>query len=468
MEKVLLIDPPYRYLYGKSHAATQPYFPLGLGYIAAVLRRAGYACQLLVDLGKKDFLATVMNTIKDSSPTLIGFTAMTTNYPNAVHIAREIKKTYTIPIVIGGAHASACGAKILASENGSFDYAILGEGEDTMTELVAALRMGKKDLSSINGLVWRSGDGQVIINPPRALKEDMDSLPFPARDMVDMGLFSIHSHIKSSENAATILTSRGCPYGCVFCSAHTVSGRRYRPHSAKYVLSEMEELVNKYNVKYVFIQDDTFTFDRGRLKEICEQMIARGLRLKFGCLSRVDIMDLSMAKLLKKAGCVNVVFGIESGDEEVLKKMRKQISLKQVNTAIHACEAAGIKTLASFIIGFPFDTKETIERTIKFALTLNPTLVAFNPLVPFPGADIFDDTVHVPRDIDGWSRYLTVSVPPFSFVNGLTPEEIYGLAQRGHRRFYLRPGQMFRMVKNVHSFSEIKEMVRAGLAVLFR
>ncbi|MDD5130871.1 MAG: radical SAM protein [Candidatus Omnitrophica bacterium] len=465
MQKILLIDPPYRYLYGKSQSATEPYFPLGLGYIAAVLRRAGIDCQMLVDIGKPDFLNTVMETVKDYSPSLVGLTAMTTNYPNAVRVAETIKKAHSIPVVIGGAHASACGSKILSQEQGVFDFVIMGEGEDTMVELASAINLGQVDLSAIKGLAWRSNKGQIMKNGPRPLNEEPDSLPFPARDMVDLSFFSIHSHIGGG-NAATMLTSRGCPYRCIFCSAHTVSGRRYRQHSADYVLAEMEELVNKYKVKYIFIQDDTFTIDRGRLERICEEIRKRKLGIKFGCFSRVDIMDQKTAAMLKQAGLVNVVFGIESGDEGILKKIRKQISLKQVHTAIRSCESQGIKTLASFVIGLPFDTKETLERTIKFALSLNPTLVAFNPLVPFPGSDIFDENTHSPVDISGWSRYLTVNVPPFSFVEGLTPQEIYNLAQSGHRRFYLRPGQIWRILKTVRHISDVKEMMRAGFVIL--
>lgn len=462
--KVLLILPPYLDLYGRSKISVQPYFPLGLGYIATALKHAGNEVSLIAD-AKGTFLSSVIAAIEDFSPDIIGFSSMTTNYPNAVETAREIKKKYSIPIVIGGHHVSAYKDKIL-KEQQEFDFVVYGEGEETVVELVECLSHNIKDLSGIKGLIWRN-DKEILTNHPRPLETNLDRIPFPARELVDLSKFSVHSHVAEGKSA-TIITSRGCPFNCNFCSAHLVEGRRYRAHSVNYVLSEIEMLINKYNIRNIVIQDDTFTFDRNRVEEICREIIKRKLNFKFGCLSRVDVMDEALAGLLKRAGCNIVMFGIESGDKEVLKKMKKGATIEKARYAIQACNKVGLKSFASFVIGFPSDTGESMQRTIDFAIELKPTLVAFNPLVPFPGADIFDETIHTPATIDGWKKYLTVDVPPFSFVKGLTTEDIYKIVQRGHRQFYLRPGQIWKIITSIRSLIELKGYIKSGLAVMFR
>ena len=179
-------------------------------------------------------------------------------------------------------------------------------------------------------------------------------------------------------------------------------------------------------------------------------------------------MDESFAKLLKKAGCTNVTFGVESGSEAVLKKIKKGTTIERAKTAIQACNKVGLQTTASFVMGFPFDTEETMQQTIDFALELNPTLAAFNPLVPFPGSDIFNEHIHAPQTVDGWRKYITVDIPPFSFVKGLTPEDIYKIAQRANRRFYFRPKQLWRIIKTIRTATEFKEYVKAGFATVLR
>jgi len=464
-QSVLLIEPPYLDLYGKSKIGTKPYFPLGLGYIASSLKAAGHNVKILLHTGEPDYLKLVMESIETFTPNMIGFSAMTTNYPNAVEVARNIKIRKNIPIMIGGHHVSAYRDKILKKQD-EFDYVIYGEGEDTIVELVDCLARGQKDLSIIKGLIWRGKD-DIRNNAPRPLNANLDKIPFPARELVDLERFSTHSHIAGGRSA-TILTSRGCPFHCIFCSAHLVDGRRYREHSVEYVLSEIEELLYKYKVKYIFIQDDTFTINRKRVEEICRKIIERKLNLSFGCFSRTDIMDELMANLLQDAGCQYVVFGVESGDATVLKKIRKKASLEQTKHAIRACNKVGLKSMASFVLGFPFDNMETLQRTIDYALELSPTLVSFNPLVPFPGSEIFDEKLHEPQTVDGWKKYITVDVPPFSFVEGLTPKDIYNIAQKANRRFYLRPKQLWKIAKTVRSVNDFKEYIKSGIATILR
>ena len=461
--KVLLIEPPYLDLYGKTQAMTKPYFPLGLGYVASSLQKAGHEVKLLIPSGEHSFEQIVVNAIADFEPDIIGFSAMTTNFPRAVRLARRIKSTCHAPIMIGGHHVSAFRERILL-ENPELDFVVYGEGEDTVAELVEGLGDGSPD--HIRGLIWRK-NGEALCNPPRPLSTNLDELPFPARDLVNISDFSTHSHIAGGRSA-TILTSRGCPFGCIFCSAHVVDGKKYRPHSVDYLMAEIDELVLKYGVQYIFIQDDTFTLQKKRVLQVCDRIAGRKYRTRFGCFSRTDVMDEKIAGALKMARFDNIIFGIESGDPEVLKKIGKGTSIEKSKQAIMACNKAGLKTTASFVIGLPFDTLETIEKTMKFAFDLNPALVAFNPLVPFPGSAVFDEDIHVPETLDGWEKFITVGVPPFSFVEGVTPKQLYGLASSGHKRFYMRPTQIWRILKTIRSFTDVKEYFLSAYATLTR
>jgi radical SAM superfamily enzyme YgiQ (UPF0313 family) len=458
--KVLLIEPPYLDLYGKTEAMTKPYFPLGLGYVAASLQKAGHEVRLLLSSAGRSFYQVVMQTVADWQPEIVGFSAMTTNFPRAVHLARRIKQEHHVPIMIGGHHVSALKERILL-EHSELDFVVYGEGEDTVLELVEHIDGGS--FGHIKGLIWRDGK-EVVTNPPRPLRTDLDSLPFPARALVDMSRFSTHSHIAGGKSA-TILTSRGCPFGCIFCSAHVVDGRKYRPHGVDYVLAEIDALIGR-DVQYIFVQDDTFTLQKDRVLQICEAITQRKYPTRFGCFSRTDVMDDQLATALRRAGFENIVFGIESGDTEVLRKIGKRTTVEKSKEAIKACNKAGLKTTASFVIGLPFDTAETIRKTIDLAFELKPTLVAFNPLVPFPGAPVFDGERHTPSTIDGWEKYVTVGVPPYSFVEGYSPEALHRLASRGHRRFYMRPVQVWRILKTVRSATDLKEYFLSAYAGL--
>lgn len=459
--KVLLIEPPYLDLYGKTELMTKPYFPLGLGYVAASLQKAGHEVRLLLSSAGRSFYHVVMNTIDDWQPEIVGFSAMTTNFPRAVHLAGRIKQKHRVPIMIGGHHVSALKERILL-DHPELDFVVYGEGEDTVVELVEHLEGDGFD--HIKGLIWRD-DGKVVTNPPRPLRTDLDNIPFPARNLVDMSKFSTHSHIAGGKSA-TILTSRGCPFGCIFCSAHVVDGRKYRPHGVDYVLAEIEELIDRGNVQYIFVQDDTFTLQKDRVLQVCEAIKRRRYRTRFGCFSRTDVMDEQLATALRRAGFENIIFGIESGDPEVLRKIGKRTTVEKSKEAIGVCNRAGLKTTASFVIGLPFDTPETIRKTIDLAFELKPTLVAFNPLVPFPGAAVFDQERHTPATIDGWEKYVTVGVPPYSFVKGYSPEALHRLASRGHKRFYMRPVQIWRILNTVRSATDLKEYFLSAYAAL--
>ena len=237
--------------------------------------------------------------------------------------------------------------------------------------------------------MYRTAKGTVKTNPPRDLIKDVDSLPFPARDLVDMSRLGTHKYIDVGRVSATMISSRGCPFKCAFCSSHITMGKIYRFRSAQNVLAEIDELVGRYQVNHVAFEDDTFTLNRDRVETICRGLIQRNYDLTWYCLSRVESMDLELARLMRRAGCRLVSFGIESGNPDILQKIHKKISLPAARQAIEACYQAGLRSQCTFILGFPFDTQQTMADTLHFAQELSPTIAIFFALVPYPGTEMY-------------------------------------------------------------------------------
>ena len=376
-------------------AMTKPHFPLGLGYVAAYLRRQGHQVRLLLNLTPED----LQHQLQTFQPQLVGVSCMTPTFPQAVAICREVKKRSSAATVLGGPHVTALREEILQVQP-EIDYVVYGEGELTIDELCRMLERPVRRVSHIKGLVYRTAKGVVKANPPRDLIKDVDSLPFPARDLVDMSRLGTHKYIDVGRVSATMISSRGCPFKCAFCSSHITMGKVYRFRSAQNVLAEIDELVNRYRVNHIAFEDDTFTLNRERVETICQGLIQRNYDLTWYCLSRVESMDLELARLMRRAGCRLVSFGIESGNPDILNKIHKKISLPAARQAIEACYQAGLRSQCTFILGFPFDTQKTMADTLHFAQELSPTIAIFFALVPYPGTEMY--------------QYLPAVAPPSS------------------------------------------------------
>ncbi len=463
MSEILLIQAPYTHLYGSKYTFKR-HFPLGLGYLASYLIKNGYKVSLLIEPAESEIDKHLKGIEDGSKPRMVGISSMTSSFPNAVRIAQKVKKESDAVVVLGGNHPSVLGTEIL-KEFESIDCIVYGEGELTILELYRHILNGAKSYNGIKGLVWRS-NGEVIKNSPRELIEHMDGIPFPARDIVNMRDFSTHTYVGAAGRSATMITSRGCPFSCKFCSSHWTMGRKFRTHSIDYVHAEIEELVKRYSVRSIFFEDDYFTLRKERVHEICEKIIRNDLRLGWACLSRTDALDSGMVRLMKRAGCRTIVFGIESGTDKALKEVNKKVSLEDAKRAITLCRKEGLKTSASFIIGFPFETKEDMEKTCKFAKELSPTVAFFSCLVPYPGTSYYELLKTKPAQLDEWERFVTIA-PGYSMVEGLSSKELGKLAIKYHLRFYFRFSQIWRIL-SVSSFSELFQYLKSGLYTIKR
>lgn len=405
--RVLLIN-PQRNLQNPAKQFLSP--PLGLGYIAAYLRRNGFSVGLIDTLiegfdhiepvGKGIFQCGLSNVelesrIRAFAPDVIGISCMfTPRFHNVAAIARFAKKIDPrIRVVVGGMHVSVCPEETL--REGAIDFAVLGEGEVPFYELLKKIEAGEDNFSAIGGIAWRQG-GDVSVSCQRSLVGDLDSLPYPARDLLSLEEYfrrDIRRDALTTEQKHTsLISSRGCPYSCTFCSAITHWGRDWRKRSAHNVLAEIDQLVNQYKIRELSFEDDNLSLDSARLEEICSGIIERRLKIKWNTPNGIAVHNLSrpLIRLMKQSGCRRLNFGIESGDEEILNKvMRKNVSLDKVRQVVDWAAREGIVTLGYFVLGMPGETPQSIERTIEFAKSIRLDEIAVFIATPFPGTQLY-------------------------------------------------------------------------------
>jgi len=458
--KVLLIQPNYKriYAYVKNKDITPVHPPMGLAYLAAILEKNNIEVKILeanaYDLDHQQ----IKKVIEEYNPSIVGLTATTPLIEEVNEIANlcggEIK------VVIGGVHASSMPEDTLEKFK-RFDILVRGEGEFTLLEIALG-----KPLAKIKGIYYKKGN-KIIVNPPRELVENLDELPFPARHLLPM-----HKYFSAGAKEHPIdyiLSSRGCPYGCLFCADHLVHGKKFRYRSPESIIKEVEELI-KRGVKDFNFLDDNFTFLPSRAEKVCDLMIEKGLNKKiiWRCTNglRVDKVDLNLLKKMKKAGCYLVALGIESGNEEILKKMKKNIDLNKVRIAVNLCNKVGIETKGLFMLGNLGENKKTMQDTINFARSLNLNTATFNITTPYPHTDYWNiikqEGEIFPKNFRDYIAYGKVI-----FKHGEVNEEILlRMQKKAYRSFYMRPIIFFRAIKKVNNLKQIKIYFSAMLSFI--
>jgi anaerobic magnesium-protoporphyrin IX monomethyl ester cyclase len=384
--KVLLINPPQLFYPGSDPPAGN--LPLGLMYIAAVLDRAGYKAEILdAFMTDSSFLKVgdtlevgmpygkIREEIRRRKPDIVGIASpFTCQAENAIRVGNIVKDVDpNILTVVGGPHVTAVPVEFL-EEAKNIDVAVIGEGEHTILDIVRFCE-GTKKISGVPGIAYRQ-HGVIKQNALRPFIKDLDELPYPAYHLVDMEQYLNPKKIEYrsfKDRAISMITSRGCPFNCNFCSVHLHMGKRFRAHSVDYVMNHIEYVVNKFGVKTIFFEDDNLTFDLKRFEAICDRIIERGIRFNWETPNgiRADYLTLSLLKKMKKSGCQSVFFGIESGDQCVLDKViGKSLNLTKVVKVAKMCKDIGLSTAAFYIIGFPGETKENMLKTVELALRL--------------------------------------------------------------------------------------------------
>jgi anaerobic magnesium-protoporphyrin IX monomethyl ester cyclase len=386
MMKVLLVNPPQIFYPGSDAPAGN--LPLGLMYIAAVLDKAGYKAEILdAFMTDSSFLKVgdtievgmpygrIREEIRRRKPDIVGIAnPFSCEVENAIRVGNIVKEIDpSILTVIGGPHVTAVPVAFL-EEAKNVDIAVIGEGEYTILDIVKFFK-GHKKIREVQGIAYRKDD-TVVQNSPRPFIKDLDELPYPAYHLVDMEQYLNPKKIEYrsfKDRAISMITSRGCPFNCCFCSVHLHMGKLFRAHSANYVINHIEHVVNKYRVKTIFFEDDNLTFDLKRFEAICDKIIEKDIKINWETPNgvRPDYLTLNLLKKMKKSGCQSVFFGIESGDQSVLDNIiGKSLKLKEVTKVAKMCQDIGLKTGAFYIIGFPGEKKENMLKTVELALRL--------------------------------------------------------------------------------------------------
>src|SRR3989338_1741271 len=345
--KIALINPPYLVIYKKLNIHQEASIPLGLLYIAAVLEKAGYQVKVFDPNLHNLSLSELIGQIRLYEPELIGLTSVTPTFNAAQKISFELKRAFPgTPIVMGGPHVTSLPEDSL-NFTPEVDFVIAGEGELTIIELVKALEEKKADFSAINGVGYRN-NGKIILNPSRPVIEELDSLPYPAYHLLPIREYAPSVVYRIRGKSTFIMSSRGCPAFCTFC-ANTVTGRKLRVHSLDYFLGLLHHIIDVYGIRHFTIVDDNFIADPDRAREICKRIIKERLNITWFIFARTDhCQDLELLKIMRRAGCVYVQLGIESGNEEVLRQLGKNVSKEACVKAGMNCRQAGIDCMNSF------------------------------------------------------------------------------------------------------------------------
>ena len=471
--KICLVYPPTRHMIRTNvpsvvDEVTGCYPPLGLLYVAGAVEKGGAHGVAAIDAAAEQLdHEQVAQRIREVRPDVVGIQALTFTIIDARQVAQAVKRIDpSLPVVMGGPHVNLYPAETLAVPE--VDYVLLGEGENNVNPFLDALA-GRRAMETVPGVVFRDARGEIQRGPPNPLVEDLDSLPMPARHLLDHRRYS--SVLGKGKYLTTIMSSRGCPARCIFCDRPHL-GKRFRARSAGNVVDEMQACRERFGIDEFFFYDDTFTIDRQRVLEVCRTVRERKLDCFWDIRARVSTVDQAVLEALYAAGCRRVHFGIESGNEKVLRVMRKGLDLNRARDVFKWCRAIGIETLAYFMIGFPEEGAAEIQDTIDYALTLDCDYVHVAVTTPFPGTELY--RMGLERGLykkDYWAEFAANPTPDFVpelWTENLTREELISRMQFLYKRFYRRPGYILRRLLKLRSFAEFKVKAKAGMKLLFR
>ncbi|MFC1735683.1 B12-binding domain-containing radical SAM protein [Candidatus Hydrogenedentota bacterium] len=370
----------------RSHGCSSYHFPIYQAYTAALLKREGFevdAIDCAVDaINEEEFL----HRLGESAPDLIVFEIATPSFEQDCRTLKGVREQTNAPVVLIGAHPTIFPSETMVKMTEA-DFIAHGEYEMTILDLTRTLKENG-ELAKVAGLTWRRGD-DVVTNAPRPVIEDLDSLPWPDRELFPQERY--HESTYYALPWITMISSRGCPFKCIYCSwPQTMYGHKYRARSAKSVVDELEFCQKHYKPGEVFFDDDTFTIGKPRVMEICREIKARKLNVIWTCMGRVDTVDREMLDAMYGAGCRRIKFGVETGDPEVMKVIKKGLDLTRVKQAFVDAKEAGLEVHGTFMIGLPTDTHESVRRTIDLAVSMPQDSVQFSIATPFPGTEFFD------------------------------------------------------------------------------
>ena len=461
-KRILLIYPPSPVLNREDRCqqptkdliVIPPLPPTDLMYLAAVAEKAGLEAKINDYSQNGDYEAD----LKEFNPDYLVVNIATPTLEHDLDAVKKAKEICPNVVTIAKGAAFLTLADRIIKEHNELDFGILGEAENTLKEILE-----EKPKAEILGLYYKEND-EVKFTGNRPFIEDLDSLPFPARHLVDN---NIYRRPDNNKVQATIKVSRGCPFHCFFCLATPVSGAKVRRRSPENIVAEIRECVEKYNIKNFLFWSDIFNIDKDWTMKLCQAIIDSGLKITWSANTRADTADLEMAEMMYKSGCRLVSIGVESGSQYMLEKMGKKITLNDVRRTVKVFKKAKIRIYNYFVIGLPWETEETVEETIKFAIELNSDFISFYTATPLPGSRFYDYASEH-NLFDKETSFENAYYYPAVNTHNLTRERVFELHKSAIKRFYLRPLYIAKMLLRIRSFEEIKNYFIAGMNVLLR
>jgi radical SAM superfamily enzyme YgiQ (UPF0313 family) len=466
--RVLLIQPPLKsdelFSRGsKSSASIIP--PLGLAYISAYLREHGHTCRILDGVATPIGIGEVVDLTREYD--VVGVTVVSTYAVRAGELIQAIKKANPRkPVVVGGPHVTVLPESLL--EKGA-DFAVVGEGERTMLELVDCLTAGDGRVENVSGLVFDDGHGFTATGR-RSLLDPLDEVPLPARDLLPMEKYRSSIARSSQQPSHSMLTSRGCPGVCSFCSKKTF-GRRVRYFSVERIVDEFFVLRDRYQARDVAVMDDNFLSDPDVVFAVCEALKNRDLGITWSVEARVDNVSWETLSTLRDAGCTYIAYGVESGSQRLLDHMNKRITKEQIRETIRMTKEAGIAIRAYFMMGLPTETLQEMEATVRFAMELDVEVASFSLFLPLPGTIEYRRSMQSGRFPDP-EYFLHRIVPEFNFMDaplyipqGMTAEGLMAAHRNAYTRYYFRPRVMLRRFLAIRSLGDFGNLLKGGFTL---
>ena len=462
--KIVLVKTPYLYLF---RTETENAYPLGLAHIASILRAAGFKVTMLDPENQGMDTDAFKKKIEEEKPDIFGIASATMNFGKALELTK-IAREVGAKTILGGIHATAAHEEVIKN-NPEFDYVVFGEAEETIVELCQNIRDGTPALSTILGLAYHE-NGVPKINPKRPFLEDLDKLPSPHWDLLDNSSYTLPDFIYPGKRGVTIVTARGCPAKCIFCSVPLMNGYKFRHFSAKRIVDDMETLVKKHKIEFIAFRDDTFTVSRQRVVDICNLLLERNITVRWYCLARVNTVDQEMLFLMKKAGCEMMHYGVESADQKILNTLKKGINVQQIRDAARWTHNADIKIAGSFIFGNPGETQETMDNTLNLAIELDPDIAHFFVMAPLPGTELYEKYRSVYFDDDIGNRESSYGIYSMSEKSSfrcgdLNYDDLKKQLVKATQKFYFRPHYIMKKMKQIRRYDDVKVLVHNGVAL---
>ncbi|MGB7294723.1 MAG: radical SAM protein [Candidatus Aminicenantales bacterium] len=470
--KVLLVNPPrWNELVGKNpsiiekHRGFNP--PLGLLYLASSLKKSTRFEFEVLDCQPLELTYPQLESVLSrKSFDVVGISAMSFTLLDAFKTAQVVKKVRPGALsILGGTHVHLFPEETIGLDG--VDFALMGESEHSLADFLKEWTEGSKDPMRIAGLIFKNKDGRIIKNEIKPIP-DLDGIPFPQRDLLNIRHYS--SLLSRGTLCTTIISSRGCPFKCAFCDRPlSPVTSHFRARSAKNVVDEIQECVD-LGIKDFLFYDDTFTVSRKRVLAICEEILQRRLRIRWDIRTRVDLVDEEMLRMLKKAGCLAIHYGVEAGNDKILQVIKKGFTISKVKEVFRLTRKLGIETLAYFMIGLPSEEIHDIQDTFDLAKDLRPDYAHFTIFSPYPGTELYYlglENGIIKTDI--WREFARGPREGFKipvWEENFTREELYGMIVQFYKRFYLKPRYVLSRLRKVRSAGELTRKARAGLSVL--